>query len=502
MTDTDVPRTAPTPTVPPTTARVAARTGRLPWLLIVVLTGQFMAILDVTIVNVATPTIRVDLHASGGALQLIVAAYTIAYAVLLITGARLGALVGYRRVFLAGLAVFTVASLACGVAPSSEVVIVFRTIQGAGAAMMVPQVFSLLQRNYEGPARARAFSIYAAVIALAALVGQVMGGLIVSANLLGTGWRPVFLVNVPIGLALILAALRTLPVDRREAGRALDIPGLVTLAAAVLLLVVPLVLGHEAGWPLWTGISLLGSVVAFAAFVAIERAVGRRGGSPLISGHVLRAPGILPATVVLFLGMAGYGGFLFSFAQHLQAGLGKSPLDAGLTFAPAAIGFAAGGLTWRRLRTEWHRPIVPAGFAAALVGYLGIALALRDGGPGGLELPLVLALTGLGMGYAFSPALAVALATVAPADASDASGLLTTVIQLGQVVGIATFGSTFLTLAIEPGPHPMAAAISTTLALVAAVMALCTVVALPLARRRAEAVDRLPTASRQVAATD
>ena len=484
MTDTDVPRTARPTTLRLASSRVTSHARRLPWLLIVILTGQFMAILDVTIVNVATPTIRLDLHTSGGALQLIVAAYTIAYAVLLISGARLGALVGYRRMFLVGLATFTTASLACGLAPTSEVVIVFRAIQGAGAALMVPQVFSLIQRNFEGPSRARALSIYAAVIALAALVGQVLGGLIVSADLLGTGWRPVFLVNVPIGVVLIVTALRILPIDRREAARPLDVAGLVSLAAAVLLLVVPLVLGHEAGWPLWTLVSVLASVVMFMVFAGIERSVARRGGSPLISGRVLRAPGMAPATVALFLGMAGYGGFLFSFAQDLQAGLGKSPLDAGLTFAPAAIGFAAGGLTWRRLRTAWHGPIIPAGFAAALVGYLGVALALRDGGPGGPALVVVLALAGLGMGYAFSPALAVALATVAPADASDASGLLTTVIQLGQVVGVATFGTAFLTLAAQPGPHPMAAAISSTLGLVAAAMALCALAALPLARRR------------------
>jgi MFS family permease len=487
---------------PPALAGITALARRLPWLLIVVLTGQFMAILDVTIVNVATPTIRLDLHASGGALQLIVAAYTIAYAVLLITGARLGALVGYRRMFLIGLAVFTSASLACGLAPTSEVVIVFRTVQGGGAAMMVPQVFSLIQRGFQGAARARALSIYAAVIALAALVGQVLGGLIVSADVLGTGWRPVFLVNVPIGIVLIVAALRTLPIDRRETALALDVPGLVTLAAAVLLLVVPLVLGHEAGWPAWTGVSLAASVVMFVVFVAIERSVARRGGMPLISGSVLRAPGMLPATVALFLGMAGYGGFLFSFAQDLQAGLGKSPLDAGLTFAPAAIGFAVGGLTWRRLRAAWHGPIIPIGFAVALVGYLGVALALRDGGPGGPALPVVLALAGIGMGYAFSPALSVALSTVAPADASDASGLLTTVIQLGQVVGVATFGSAFLTLAIQPGVHPMAAAISSTLASVAVAMACCAVAALPLARRRVSAEDRGHAVAVRVIATD
>jgi MFS family permease len=197
-------------------------------LLALILTGQFMAVLDASIVNVAIPTIRLDLGASGSDLQLIVAGYVIAYAVLLITGARLGMRFGYRTAFVSGLALFTAASFACGIAPTSQSLIILRAIQGAGAALMVPQVFSLIHRNFTGPARAQALSLWAASLALGGLVGQVLGGVLVSADLLGTGWRPVFLVNVPIGLVLpchisrsVLAdkLRKLLPVERNEDAR-------------------------------------------------------------------------------------------------------------------------------------------------------------------------------------------------------------------------------------------------------------------------------------------
>ena len=213
-------------------------------LLAIVLVGQFMAFLDASVVNVAAPSIHAGLHASGAGLQLVVAGYTIAYAVLLVTGARLGDLLGHGRMFLAGLAVFTLASLGCGLASSAGVLVAFRFVQGTGAAVMIPQVLSLIQRTFSGVPRARAMSAYAAVLAGGVVVGQVAGGVLVSANLFGTGWRPVFLVNVPIGAALLVAGARQLPAGRAGAGRGLDLPGLLTLALAVLALVVPLVVGQ------------------------------------------------------------------------------------------------------------------------------------------------------------------------------------------------------------------------------------------------------------------
>ncbi len=456
--------------------------GRMKVLLALILTGQFMAILDASIVNVAIPTIRHDLGASGSDLQLIVAGYVIAYAVLLITGARLGMRFGFRTAFLSGLTLFTAASFACGVAPTSQALIVVRAIQGAGAALMVPQVFSLIQRNFTGPARAQALSMWAATLALGGLVGQVLGGVLVSADLLGTGWRPVFLVNVPIGLVLLIASFRFLPIDRPERSRPLDFGGLISLAAAVLLLVVPLVLGHEQGWPVWTFGSLALSVVAIIVFAAIERSVERRGGAPLISERVLRAPGMPAALIAIVLALAAYGGFLFTFTQHLQGGLRDTALQAGLTFVPLAAGFALSSLNWRRLPARWHQLVIPAGCVIAAIGYLLIGITVANGGTGGLVLPLALFTGGFGQGMAASPILTVALSKVAPEDAPEASGVLTTIIQLGLVIGVATFGSVFLTEAVLPGAHPTASAIALTLWLIVADLVACAVASLVMVR--------------------
>jgi EmrB/QacA subfamily drug resistance transporter len=467
-----------------------ARVTRPGGILAVLLLGQFMAILDVSIVNVAAPTLRVDLHASGAGLQLAIAGYTISYAVLLITGARLGDRIGHGRAFRAGLSLFTVASLLCGLAPNTGTLITFRFVQGVGAALMMPQVMSLIQRTFDGAARARALSLYSAVIACGAVVGQVLGGVIVSADLFGTGWRPVFLVNVPIGAALLVWARRNLPADRGERSRSLDPGGVVTLSAAVLLFVLPLVLGHEEGWPAWCWIALAASALAFGAFVLVERGIAARGGSPLVSGRVLRAPGMLVGAASLFIALVNYGGYLFAFALHLQSGLGESAEHAGLAFAPAAIGFAITGLTWRRLPERVHGPMIPIGLAVAAFAYLLLAPILRSGGSGGAAMELDLLLVGLALGIAFSPMITVALTHVPLADAADASGVLVTVFQLGQVVGVATLGTTYLSLVHGTGAHASAHAIAVTMVVLAAsaLAAAAFAVALVRPRRRAEMV--------------
>ncbi|MYW65667.1 MFS transporter [Streptomyces sp. SID8379] len=414
-------------------------------MLALVLTAQFMAVLDVFIVNVAAPTIRTELDASGAALQLVVAGYTITYAVLLITGARLGALFGHRRALLAGLAVFTAASLACGLARSGGELIAFRMVQGAGAALMVPQVLSLIQRNFTGEARTRALGVYAAVLAVGAAVGQVLGGVLVSADLLGTGWRSAFLVNVPVGAVLLVLGWRALPRDAgRGAGRTLDLVGLVLLGGSVSLLTVPLVLGQEEDWPLWSRLCLASSVVLFALFCRYESALARRDGAPLIAPRVLRLPGIGLAILRVLAAMAVNAGYLFALTLHIQSGLGYSALRAGLTVAPTAVAFGVVGLTWRRWPRRWQPAMIPGGFVLAAAGSLGTGLALHGGGDGGAGLYLAFVALGAGLALAFGPTLTGALATVRPEDAADASGLLTTVTQLGQLIGVATFGTLFL----------------------------------------------------------
>lgn len=440
-------------------------------LLGVLLAAQFMALLDTFIVNVAAPTIRAELAASGAELQLVVAGYTTAYAVLLVTGARLGDLLGHRRAYLGGLALFTAASLACGLASGTGQLIAFRIAQGAGAALMIPQVLSLIQRTFTGEARGRALGAYAAVLATGAAAGQVLGGVLVSADLFGTGWRPVFLVNVPIGTVLLVLGARVLPPDVTAGARArrLDLPGLVLLAAAVTLLTVPLVLGHEYDWPLWTWLSLGGSVPVLGAFGVHESRLARRGGAPLIAPGVLRHPGMGVAVLRIALATGVNAGFLFVLTLHLQGGLGHSALRAGLTFAPAAVTFGIVGLTWRR-RPAWAAPLlVPGGFLLAAVAALAVGGVLADGTGGGRALLPALGAMGVGLSLAFSPVLTGALATVRPEDAADAGGLLATVTQLGQLVGVAAFGALFLGRAAGGGPGPSADALwATALALAAA----------------------------------
>lgn len=435
------------PETRPSTSKAPATDNRPGRLLAVVLTAQFMALLDVFIVNVAVPTIGSELHASSAGLQLVIAGYSITYAVLLITGARLGDLLGHRRVHLAGLAVFTASSLACGLAGSTGELIAFRLVQGAGSAMMIPQVLSLIQRHFTGEARAKALGTYSAVLATGAAAGQVLGGLLVRADLLGTGWRPVFLVNVPVGAVLLLVGSRVLPRDgarAHERARGLDLPGLLLLGAAVSLLTVPLVLGEEEDWPLWSWLSLAAAVVIFAVFCVYEARLARRGGAPLIAPRVLRHPGIGLSVVRLLAVMAVNAGFLFSLTLHIQGGLGYSALRAGLTFAPTAVVFGLVGLTWRRWPGSWQRLLIPAGFVLVALSAVGVGRALHGGHGGGPGLYAALAGVGAGLALGFSPTLTGALATVRPQDAADAAGLLATVTQLGQLIGVAVFGTLFL----------------------------------------------------------
>src|SRR5215471_16630108 len=409
-------------------ARPARRPALSPWwALAVVLTGQFMAVLDASVVNVAAPSIHASLHTSGAGLQLVIAGYVITYAVLLVTGSRLGDILGHRRMFLGGLAAFTLASLGCGLATSTGMLVTLRFVQGAGAAAMIPQVLSLIQRTFDGPARGRPMRLYAAVLAGAVVTGQVVGGVLVSANLFGGTWRPVFLLNVPIGVILFIAGLRALPVGQGDPGRTLDLAGLATLTPAVLALILPLVLGQSEHWPAWGWACLAGSAVLFAAFAVVERRVAARGGAPLIHGRLLRLPGTAAGIAALFCVMAVFGGFFFVLALHLQGGLADSPVRAGLTFAPAGLAFAVVSLNWQRLPGGRPAAVSIAGFVLYGAGLLMLA--------------------GAGMAAAFSPLMTAVVMRVPVADAADATGVIVTVNQLALVVGVATFGTLYLNLA-------------------------------------------------------
>jgi MFS family permease len=480
-----------TTTTDPLVRDSAAGAARGRWLmLIVLLVGQFMALLDVTIVNVAMPTIGRSLHASGAELQLVVAGYTVSYAMMLITGARMGDLYGRRRMFLAGAAVFTASSLVCGIAPGIGVLIAARFVQGAGAAAMMPQIMSVIQVRFDGAARARALSAYTAVLSTGFVAGQVIGGVLVTANVFGQTWRPVFLVNVPLGLAVLALVPRLVPADQPGRGRQLDLAGLAVAVPAVFAVVLPLMLGHQAGWPGWVFACIAGGLALAVAFVLVERRIADRGGDPLLNLGVLRAPGLVPGLAAVAVLMITYGGFLFSFALHLQAGLGDSALRAGLTFAPCALVFGFCGYFWRRLPSRTHHLLAPLGCLAAVGGYLAVALVLRSGGQGGLALQVAMVVTGAALALGFSPLVTHALVRVPLHQAADASGLLTTTIQLGQAVGVATFGSLYLTLDAGGGRAVAAVsghALAITLAWLAVAMVFGVAAGTPLARTVAAA---------------
>jgi len=416
--------------------------------LAIALTGQLMAVLDTNIVNVAIPSMHADLHASGAGLQLIVAGYTIAYAVLLVTGARLGDILGHRRVFRAGVLLFTLTSLGCGLAPTSGVLVGLRFAQGAGAALMIPQVLSLIQRTYTQPGpRARAMSLYATVISGGAVLGQVVGGLLISADVFGSTWRSIFLVNVPVGV-LVLLCTGMLPAGRFEGVRALDLPGLLVLAPAVFALVLPLVLGQPLGWPAWGWALLAASVVGFASLGFVEHRVAARGGQPILPRALLGLPGVLAGIGGLFASMMLFGGWLFGFALELQDGLGDSALRAGLTFAPAAVAFALVSLNWQRLPSRYHAALPVSGFVVNGAGLLALGLLFHSGADGrDFWVYAASAIAGAGMAAAFGPLMTRVLSRVPVAIAADASGVIVTVNQLGIVVGVAAFGTLYLNLA-------------------------------------------------------
>ncbi len=455
----------------------AAAGARWP-VLALLLTGQLMALLDVSIVNVAMPAIQTDLHTTGAALQLVVAGYTVTYAMCLITGARLGDLYGRRRMFQLGVIVFTATSLACGLAPTTTVLIVARLVQGAGAALMMPQVMSTIQTGFSGRARAQALSAYSASLSVGAVCGVVLGGVLVDADLFGSGWRPVFLVNVPIGVVVAALVPRLMPADVPTGTRKLDLKGLAFSVPAVCLIVLPLVLGHQDGWPAWTFASLVAGVVLAGVFVVVERRIEH----PLLNVAVVRLPGVSSGLATLAAGMIAYGGFLFAVSLHLQSGVGYSALRTGLTFAPAGIAFGLAGYHWHRLPTRTHHLLTTVGFAVGAIGFLLAALVFENQHQPSVVVAASLVVFGAGLGLGFAPLMTHTLVHVPLGSAADASGLVTTTFQLSQVIGIAVFGSVFLSLAAGPGAHPSVTAIATTLVCVSALIGLGALLSTALAR--------------------
>ncbi|MEU8175078.1 MFS transporter [Microbispora hainanensis] len=414
-----------------------------PWVVLtVLLAGQMMASMDGSIVTVALPSIQHDLRAGDAVLQLVPSAYLLTLGVLNVTGARTGDLIGHRRAFLGGLAAFTLASLLCGLAPAAPVLVAARVAQAVAAALMVPQIFSLIQLRFDGSARKRAIGVYSMVLALGVALGQVIGGLVVGADLFGLTWRPIFLVNVPVGAVLMVVGLRALP-ESMPAARRLDLGGVALLTVAMSAVIVPLIFGRQYGWPEWAWASLLAGLVLLVVFVRFEGRVVRRGGLPLLDLGVLRPPGVGAALVTCVAVMGCYTAFLFVLTLHLQNELGFGPLAAGLAFVPYAIGFATLSLTWTRL-PEGAQSVLPiAGPAVFAAGALTVAALPGDGWPPELMIP-VLFLAGAGHAAGYSPLVTRVAAIVGPERASALSALNSTGPVLAGVSAVAGLGSLYL----------------------------------------------------------
>jgi len=448
----------------------AVTTTHRRWLLTVLLTVLFMYQADATIVNVATPSIRADLGASSAQLELVISGYLLASATLLITGARLGYLLGYRRLFLAGVAVFGAASLACGLAPDPALLIGARVVQGIGGALAFPQVLTSIQVHFAaGPVRTRALSLYSAALAGGAVAGQILGGLIVSADLLGLRWRPAFLINVPVTLAVLLAGLHYLPADgARDTSRRLDVPGAVSLAGAVLLVIVPLTLGRQAGWPAWTWACVAASLPLLAAFVAIERRRTAADRSPLVNLLVIRRPAIAWGLWPQALAISTYYALLFTLALYLQHGLGRGALFSGLTLVPWVAAFAVPGRVLHRLPARLQ-PLLPLAGCLILAGaYTSVSASMFTGEHPEALLLALLALGGLGLGTTFSSILVHLTTAATPRYAADISGVFTTSLQIAGAIGVAAFGTLYLSQVTGPGQAPASRALGVVTAAFAA----------------------------------
>ncbi|MCP2169327.1 MFS transporter [Goodfellowiella coeruleoviolacea] len=415
-----------------------------------VLIGSFLAVTDLFIVTVALPSIGRSLAAGPAALELVLAGYSIAYACCLVAGGRLGDLLGRRPLFLGGMAAFVLTSAGCGLAPSVTVLVGARIAQGVAAAAMVPQVLATIRALCHGPARARALGLFGAVIGTAIVFGQVSGGVITSADLAGLGWRPVFLLNVPIGVAGWLLALRRVPETRAPGQRAgLDWWGAALLAGALGGVLAPVVLAQRGGWSAWHWSCLAVAPLAAAALAAVERWRERRGRVVLLPPALLALPGMRRGLLVAVSYFPGAGGFLFTSALVAQDGLGHTPLAAGLALAPYAVAFLVASLLARRLTARHGHRVITGGallLAAALAG-LAVQVWLAYPDLSATAVVPLLALTGAGNALVMIPMFEVVLARVPAASAGAASGVLTTTQQAGLGLGAAVLGALLLGVA-------------------------------------------------------
>ena len=432
----------------------------------VVITAAVMDLLDSTITQVAAPTIRRELGGSYAVIEWVTAAYALAMAVGLLTGGRLGDIFGRRRMLLTGMAGFVAASAACAAAGTAGELIAARAAAGLLGAIMLPQVFGLIRDLFAAHEMGKAFGVYGPVMGLSAMLGPIASGGLISANLFGSGWRMIFAVNVPVGLAALALGARLLPAGAgagagsgtgsggARRGR-LDLPGAVLAGAAMFLLVFPLAQGHSLGWPAWLYGMLAASVLMLASFGWYQVRRQRAGRDPLVEPSLFRHGPYRAGIVFSIVFTGSLGGIVMIFNVFLQNGLGFSPWHSAITTAPwaagAFIGSAAGGIAMGR----FGRRVLHAGLVVEAAGLLAIYAVLRTAGGGvsTVDLLVPMVVGGIGMGMVFVPLFDIVMAGVRPHEMGSASGVLQTVNSLGMSLGIAGIGAIFFALAGGRGGH-------------------------------------------------
>ncbi|NID03292.1 MFS transporter [Luteibacter jiangsuensis] len=419
------------------------------WLaLAVLLTGTLLPPLDFFIVNVALPAIRTDLRAPSDVAQLVVSVYATAYAVTLILGGRLGDLYGRKRAFVGGMLGFAVASALCGWAPSPAVLIVGRLLQGVAAAVMAPQSLASIHALFPAAEKNRALSLYGATFGLASVGGQVLGGVLVSADVLGLGWRSVFLINLPIILLAVPAALVLLRESTGERTARLDVPGALLLAAGLLALVVPLIEGREQHWPWWCVVLLIASGPLLVSFWRFERRQERLGGTPLVYPSLLKARGLQRSLSATFF-FYWLAPFFLVFAVYEQVGLGHNALATGFAILPLGVGFLLGPLCSPRLARRMGARTAALGMLLEVLGALAASMLALAQAPAWLPAPLFL--IGLGQGIALPALVRLNVDQVDPRWAGLAAGLVSATLQISAAVATALVGGLFFTLAPDGG---------------------------------------------------
>jgi MFS family permease len=422
-------------------------TSRRWWVLATVVAAQFMFGVDAFIVNVAIPTIATELHASAAQIEAVIAVYLIAYATLVVTGGRLGDIYGARNVFISGVAGFTVTSLWCALAQSGPELIAARLAQGATAALMVPQVLATIHLLFADASRARAFGIYGIALGLAGAAGFLLGGILVTLDLAGLGWRAVFFVNVPFAAVIIAAAWKIMPSFQRRPGTRLDIPGAVVLFLGLLCLIGPLLFGHDLHWSPLTWLVMAAGVGIVAAFLRLERAVARRGGMPLIDLSLLSDAAFMRGLIAVFFFFFANLSFYLVMTIYMQKGLQIPPLQAGLVFLPLALTFVFAS-RHSGARAKYRGTLVLIeGCAVQIAGLAALALAIECvDTPSAMVLALVLAIFGYGQGLVMAPLSSAVLSTVKPASAGAASGVYGTTAQIANAAGVAAIGAVFFAI--------------------------------------------------------